>query len=173
LALNLDARGVESEGFISVVILLTQDGTPNKPDGEQVLLVFPGTTTSPFSINNTIPSISGSNLVSGSVSTTTPRNQLNTNLSTQPSALAYTLTIGDIVSGGAYGPSKLTMPYSSDSGFVEGDSANPINYMVILTSRRGTDVSVGSVEYVSLPSVNNLSITYDNNQYFMNFSINE
>lgn len=178
LNLNLDARGVENEGFISVVILLTQDGTPNKPDGEQVLLVFPGTSVAPFSHDNVIPSISGSNLVSGSVSTTTPRNQLNTSISTQPSAssaLEYTLKIGAVDSNGAYGPSELTMPFSSDSGFVEGGSANPINYMVILTTRRGTDIDTGSFQYVSLPSVNNLSISYDNNsnQYSANFTISE
>ena len=178
LNLKLDARGVENEGFISVVILLTQDGTPNRPDGEQVLLVFPGTSVAPFSHDNVIPSISGSNLVSGSVSTTTPRNQLNTSLSTQPSAssaLEYTLKIGAVDSNGKYLPSELTMPYSSDSGFVEGGSANPINYMVILTTRRGTDIDTGSFQYVSLPSVNNLSISYDNNsnQYSANFTISE
>ena len=174
LALNLDARGVEDEGFISVVILLTQDGTPSKPDGEQVLLVFPGTANAPFSHANTVPGNSGSNLVPGIVYTTTPRNQLNTSLSTQPSALEYSLKIGALGSNG-YGPSELTMPYSSDSGFVEGGSANPINYMVILTSRRGTDVNVGSFEYVSLPSVRGLSISYDTNtnQYSANFNINE
>ena len=177
LNLNLDARGVENEGFISVVILLTQDGTPNKPDGEQVLLVFPGT-SAPFSHDNVIPSTSGSNLVSGSVSTTTPRNQLNTSISTQPSAssaLEYTLKIGAPDNVGKYLPSELTMPFSSDSGFVEGGSANPINYMVILTTRRGTDIDTGSFQYVSLPSVNNLSISYDNNsnQYSANFTISE
>jgi hypothetical protein len=174
LNLNLDARGVENEGFISVVILLTQDGTPNKPDGEQVLLVFPGT-SAPFSHDNVIPSTSGSNLVSGSVSTTTPRNQLNTSISTQPSALEYTLKIGAPDNVGKYLPSELTMPLSSDSGFVEGGSANPINYMVILTTRRGTDIDTGSFQYVSLPSVNNLSISYDNNsnQYFADFTISE
>ena len=178
LNLKLDARGVENEGFISVVILLTQDGTPNRPDGEQVLLVFPGTSVAPFSHDNVIPSISGSNLVSGSVSTTMPRNQLNTSLSTQSSAssaLEYTLKIGAVDSNGKYLPSELTMPYSSDSGFVEGGSANPINYMVILTTRRGTDIDTGSFQYVSLPSVNNLSISYDNNsnQYSANFTISE
>jgi hypothetical protein len=113
--------------------------------------------------------------VSGSVSTTTPRNQSNTSLSTQPSSLQYSLKIGALGSDGAYGPSELTMPYSSDSGFVEGGSTNPINYMVILTSRRGTDVNVGSFVYVSLPSVSGLSISYDNNtnQYSANFNINE
>ena len=116
--------------------------------------------------------------MSGSVSTTTPRNQLNTSLSTQPSAssaLEYTLKIGAVDSNGKYLPSELTMPYSSDSGFVEGGSANPINYMVILTTRRGTDIDTGSFQYVSLPSVNNLSISYDNNsnQYSANFTISE
>ena len=116
--------------------------------------------------------------MSGSVSTTTPRNQLNTSISTQPSAssaLEYTLKIGAPDNVGKYLPSELTMPFSSDSGFVEGGSANPINYMVILTTRRGTDIDTGSFQYVSLPSVNNLSISYDNNsnQYSANFTISE
>ena len=43
LNILLDANGVEEEGFISVVMIIAQDGTENKPDGEAAILLFPDT----------------------------------------------------------------------------------------------------------------------------------
>ena len=306
LLLNLDAKGLEFEGFISAVVILTQDGTANKPEGEQALLIFPDfpdpTPTHPlhpFSFTNTVTGAGGAGtgdvrLAGGDIATSFPRNVTPSVLSTQTNS--YTLKIGTIspsfdagtwtnsnvaqlggsgaptlvgssdttnktgswsfsqatwvststnsdgtrtatytgstltsssftgpvtirttygvdadelpntnihfsiinpenqavifssvalLSGldhdsnkltgtiaaseyGRYGLSTLEMPSSQDSGFVGG---SPINYMVILTTRRGTDIAVGEFTYQALPSVRNVQIVTENGQHSVIFDI--
>ena len=158
LLLNLNANGLEDEGFISVVVILTQDGTDDKPEGEQVILVFPDT-GSTFSFAHSVvgggagidPRLGG-----GDSSTSVPRNLDYSVLSTDPSDNNYTLTVGTVDSDGRYGLSTLEMPPTSESGFVSGTI---VNYMVMLTTRRGTDIGVGEFTYEAIPSVQNVTIT--------------
>jgi hypothetical protein len=178
LLLNLNANGLEEEGFVSVVVILTQDGTPAKPDGEQALLIFPDPNTLPVDAsNNLFPNTVGTigigagdaRLAGGDTATSTPRNLTSSVLSTDPSNNTYTLTIGTPPElNGRYGLSRLRMPSTINSGFVD---SLPVNYMVILTTRRGTDIGVGEFTYKSIPSVSNVSITTTNGQYYVNFNL--
>ena len=172
---------METEGFISVVVILTQDGTAQKPDGEQALLIFPDPNPThplhPFSSNtfaNTVTGTSGAGtgdvrLAGGDSAVSVPKNVTPSVLSTDPNDNEYTLTIGTTGSGGRYGLSTLQMPSSANSGFVGG---SPVNYMVILTTRRGTDIGVGEFTYEALPSVQNVQIVTENGQYYVQFVIN-
>ena len=174
LLLNLNANGLEDEGFISVVVILTQDGTDSKPDGEQVFLVFPDTANAPFSFTNSVDTTtSGSGgdprLAGGDESTSAPRNITSTVLSTDPSDNTYVLTIGSVDGEtGRYGLSTLMMPSTSVSGFVD-DSV--VNYMVILTTRRGTDIGVGEFTYEAIPSVTNVYIDASGGEYYVHFTL--
>jgi hypothetical protein len=173
LLLNLNANGLETEGFISVVVILTQDGSDTKPEGEQALLIFPDSNNNhPFSFPNTV-STNGGHLVGGESATSVPRNDLQDDSSLSTQNYSYTLTIGTVETtgedAGRYGLSTLQMPSSEDSGFVDG---YPVNYMVILTTRRGTDIGVGEFTYEALPSVQNVEIVTIDGQYFVNFVIN-
>lgn len=191
LLLNLNANGLETEGFISAVVILTQDGTANKPEGEQALLIFPDFPDPspspthplhPFTFPNTVDGTGGAGdgdvrLAGGDSATSFPRNVTPSVLSTQTNS--YTLTIGTVetaesvvVTGGEvgrYGLSRLQMPSSANSGFVVG---SPVNYMVILTTRRGTDIGVGEFTYEDLPTIENVEIVTIGGQYFVNFVIN-
>jgi len=174
LLLNLNANGLEDEGFISVVVILTQDGSDSKPDGEQVFLVFPDTANSPFSFTNSVDTTtSGSGgdprLAGGDESTSAPRNIDNTVLSTDPSNNTYKLTIGSVdEETERYGLSTLAMPPTSVSGFVD-DSV--VNYMVILTTRRGTDIGVGEFTYEAIPSVTDVYIDASGGEYYVHFTL--
>ena len=187
LLLNLTANGLEEEGFISVVVILTQDGTANKPEGEQALLIFPDPNSNhPFSSTtfvNTIDGTSGAGagdvrLAGGDSATSVPKNVSPSVLSTDPNDNEYTLTIGTVetaesvvVTGGEvgrYGLSTLEMPSTANSGFVSGSI---VNYMVILTTRRGTDIGVGEFTYEALPSVQNVQIVTTGGQYYVQFNI--
>jgi hypothetical protein len=172
LLLNLNANGLEDEGFISVVIILTQDGTDDKPEGEQALLIFPPpyTAVSQYSYPNSVTGVPGAGsdprLAGGDYIYSTPINlsryvhDIQTN--------NYKLTIGTAGPNGRYGLSTLQMPTTEVSGFVSGSA---VNYMVILTTRRGTDIGVGEFTYQSTPSVSDVSITTTGGQYFVNFNI--
>jgi len=178
LLLNLNANGLEHEGFISVVVILTQDGTDEKPEGEQALLIFPDLSGNhplhPFSSTtfvNTVTGVSGVGagdvrLAGGESATSTPRNVDDSVLSTQTNS--YTLTIGTVGTNRRYGLSRLQMPPTSVSGFVSG---SPVNYMIILTTRRGTDIGVGEFTYQAVPSVSNVTISTINGQFFVDFVI--
>ena len=168
LLLNLDAKGLEVEGFISLVVVLTQDGTDAKPEGCEVLLQFPSAPTSsnPFLFPNTVGGAgSGSaNLVGAESSTVAPLNLVPTNLSTNVGN--YTLTIGSAGASGRYGLSSLTFP--AGSGFANGQETN---IMAILSSRRGTDIMVGSFTFASPPVASNVSVTTVNGQYVLSFNL--
>ena len=173
LNLVLNANGLEDEGFISVVIILTQDGRDSKPEGEQVFLVFPDPSGTAFSFNNSVnTAISGSGsdprLAGGDESTSAPKNISSTVLSTAPSNNTYVLKIGAVQSNGRYGLSTLAMPPTSVSGFVD-DSV--VNYMVILTTRRGTDIGVGEFIYKAIPLVQNVFIDASGGEYYVNFTL--
>jgi hypothetical protein len=43
--------------------------------------------------------------------------------------------------------------------------------MVILTTRRGTDIGVGEFTYEALPSVRNVQIVTENGQYRVKFDV--
>ena len=171
LLMNLNANGLEDEGFISVVVILTQDGTDDKPEGEQVVLIFPYT-GSTFSFDQAVVGGAAGNtdprLGGGDSATSVPINIDYTVLSTDPMDNDYTLTIGTTGSDGRYGLSTLEMPSTVNSGFVSGSI---VNYMVILTTRRGTDIGVGEFTYEALPSVQNVEIVTIDGQYFVNFDI--
>ena len=175
LLLNLNANGLEHEGFISVVVILTQDGTDEKPGGEQALVVFPDSNSNhPFSDDTFVNTIDGTSgvgagdirLAGGDSATSTPRNVDDSVLSTHNNN--YTLTIGTPGSDGRYGLSTLEMPPSSVSGFVSGVH---VNYMVILTTRRGTDIGVGHFTYETTPLVSNVQIVTQNGQYYVQFNM--
>ena len=172
LLLNLNAMGMEVEGIISLVVILTQDGTPSKPQGCEVLLQFPQTPTSsnPFSFPNVVGT-SGSgnaNLVGGESSTVAPLNLVPTGLSNNVGN--YTLTIGSVntsgTNDGRYSLSSLTFP--ANSGFENGEVSN---IMAILTTRRGTDIMVGSINFAAPPVASNVTITTTNGQYYVNFDL--
>jgi hypothetical protein len=177
LLLNLDAKGLEAEGFISLVLVLTQDGTDSNPGGSEVLLQFPASPSSyPFSFAPNVGTSTG-NLVAGTPYSATPLTESPTGFSTS-NATPYVLTIGSQPSGNTSAPnpnpngfslSSLTFPLSS--GF-ETDPANLVNVMAILTSRRGTDIMVGSFEYVMPPVASAVSITSNNGNYYVNFTLN-
>jgi hypothetical protein len=168
LLLNLNANGLEEEGFISVVVILTQDGTDAKPEGEQALLIFPNNNANhPFSFPNTVVA-GGGVLAGGDSATSAPRNELQPASSLSTHNNNYTLTIGTTGSDGRYGLSTLEMPSTANSGFVSG---SPVNYMVILTTRRGTDIGVGEFTYEALPTVQNVQIVTVNGQYYVEFNI--
>ena len=167
----LDANGLENEGFISVVIILAQDGTINKVDGEAVILLFPDTgTTSDYS-NNIAGNGSavGDPKLAGSESfTTTPRTLAGAVMGTHNSP--YTLTIGDInPTTGRYNNSTLKMPRSSDSGFTNGE----INIFIVVTTRRGTNFSALTASYSSPDVVSGATITQSGSNFLLNFSISK
>lgn len=189
LLLNLNANGLEVEGFISLVVVLTQDGTPSKPEGCEVLLQFPQVLNPTYlndpSNNNLnqflFPNIVGSagnvngnaNLVGGESSSAVPLNLVPTGLSNN--AGSYTLTIGSVIlpspqgpqpaNVGRYGYSSLTFP--ANSGFVNGEASN---IMAILTTRRGTDVMVGTFTFAAPPVASGVSVTSNApGQYVLNF----
>ena len=176
LLLSLNANGLETEGFISVVVILTQDGTASKPEGEQALLIFPDPNSShPFSFPNTIDGTSGAGagdvrLAGGDSATSAPRNLSSSVLSSQNSN--YTLTIGNVnTSGpndGRYADSQLEMPSTANSGFVANEI---VNYMVMVTTRRGTDIGVGSFTYQSPPAIQNVQIVNNNGAFYVEFVI--
>jgi len=176
LLMNLDAKGLEAEGFISLVLVLTQDGTDSNPGGSEVLLQFPASPSSqPFSFLNNVGTSTG-NLVAGTPYSAAPLTEAPTGLSNSMVG-PYILTIGDQPSGNTSSPnpnpngfslSSLTFP--SSSGFIT-DPANLVNIMAILTSRRGTDIMVGSFEYVMPPVASAISITSNNGNYFINFTL--
>jgi hypothetical protein len=173
LLLDLNAKGLEAEGFISLVIVLTQDGTADKPEGGEVLLQFPlsPTSSNPFLFpNETGGAGSGNdNLVGAESSTVAPLNLSPTGLSNNVGN--YTLTIGSVnVSGdnvGRYSLSSLTFPASS--GFVNGQQAN---IMAILSSRRGTDVTVGEFTFATPPVASAVSVSTSGGNYYINFTLN-
>ena len=183
LLLNLNANGLEAEGFISLVVVLTQDGTPNKPEGCEVLLQFPPAPNPTYlndpSYNNLnhflFPNVVGAagsgnaNLVGGESSSVAPLNLVPTGLSNNVGN--YTLTIGSVNTSGTnvgrYSLSSLTFP--AGSGFVNGQDSN---IMAILTTRRGTDIMVGSFNFAAPPVASNVSITTTNGQYYVNFNLN-
>jgi hypothetical protein len=176
LLLGLDANGLEDEGFISVMVILTQDGTASNPEGEHALLVFPDSGAS-FNYSNDISQTGGdARLVPGDPYNSNPRDIAEHSMSTH-NLNQYTLTIGTvettesvITTGGEvgrYGLSTLQMPSSENTGFVDGD----VNYMIILTTRRGVDIKTGTFTYQSLPSVENVQIVTENGQFFVQFDI--
>jgi hypothetical protein len=186
LLLNLNAMGLEAEGIISLVVVLTQDGTSSKPEGCEVLLQFPQAPNATYlnslinvpSNNNfnqfVFPNIVGSagsgnaNLVGGESSSVAPLNLVPTGLSNNVGN--YTLTIGSVNTSGAnigrYSLSSLTFP--ANSGFVNGQDSN---IMAILTTRRGTDIMVGSFNFAAPPVASNVTITTTNGQYYVNFNL--
>jgi hypothetical protein len=161
LLININVNGLEDEGLISVIFILAQDGTPDKPEGENVMLVFPdsGSTfshTAEVSPVSTDPSTAAadSRIIPGESLTTVPRNLSNTPISGHSNT--YKLTIGSVnQSTGRYGLSTLTMPPSVDSGFIAG---TVVNYMVIITNRTGSEVEVGEFMYENIPAVKNVKI---------------
>ena len=178
LLLNLDVKGLEAEGFISLVLILTQDGTDSNPGGSEVLLQFPASPSSsnPFSFSNIVGDASG-NLVAGTPYSAVPLNKSPTGFSTSQVS-PYILTIGSQSSGNTSTPnpnpngfslSSLTFP--TNSGFLVSPT-NLVNIMAILTSRRGTDIMVGSFEYVMPPVASAISITSNNGNYYVNFILN-
>ena len=178
LLLTLNANGLEDEGFISVVVVLTQDGTANNPEGEQALLVFPDTSANFIYTNALLGSGAGNppyRLTGGESAISAPRNLTSSSISTHNNN--YTLRIGTVGANKRFGHSALSMPPSAISGFVSSGSPssstyNPINYMVIATTRRGTDIEVGKFEYQSVPYISNVNVTTSNGQFFINFNAN-
>ena len=182
LLLNLDARGLETVGFISLVLILTQDGTPDKPEGVETILQFPAApSSSSYSSssnsflfpNNIVGSTPTENLLGGESSTVSPLSISPTGLSNPnpnpPSAIQYTLKIGSPTpAGGRYGWSSLTFPASNVSGFVDGQEAN---IMGILTTNRGTDIMVGSFIYSKVLTIQNVNISNQGGNYYVNFNV--
>ena len=182
LNFSLDANGLEDEGFISVVVIIGQDGTPDKVEGESVILVFPDTGAVSDYSNDVAGSGSASldsRLAGGEYYTSSPRSltgavMLSSNgtlvndIMVYPS-YTYTLTIGDVTTlGGRYANSSLKMPASSDSGFSDGQ----INMWILATTRRGTDFSALVATYSPPAIVRNLNITGSGDDFYANFDLN-
>jgi hypothetical protein len=192
IALNLNANGQENQGFISLVLILTQDGTPEKPSGVETILQFPSTPSSynPFAIQNITASGSppSANLIGGESSTVSPLNINPLGLSnptglpppgTTSSPALYTLTIGNQGSPTSVAPatgtlrywwSYLTLPPASQSGFQSGQE---INMMGILTTSKGTDIMIGSVMYYEPIVASGVSIIQDPNNglFYLQFTL--
>jgi hypothetical protein len=170
LNILLDANGVEEEGFISCVMILAQDGTENKPDGEAAILLFPDTGTTSDYTNNVAESGLGIDpkLAGGESFTTTPRTLDGAVMGTNSGE--YTLTIGDVNSTtGRFNKSTLKMPLSSVSGFTSGDE---INAFVLLTTRRGTNFATRTFTYTPPVIVQNLTISGSGSSFYANFDVN-
>ena len=159
----LDANGLEVEGFISVVILIGQDGTESNPGGEAVVLVFPDTgATSDYS--NVVAAPLDARLTAGESFTTTPTTITG---SVHESHTAdYTLTIGDINTTGRFNNSTLKMPPSSVSGFTDGAT---LNLWILATTRRGTNFSSLTATYTPPVVIRNLSISAIGDDFYANF----
>ena len=167
----LDANGLEVEGFTSVVVIIGQDGTESKPDGEAVVLVFPDTgATSDYS-----------NEVAGSGAVPlNPRLTAGESFTTTPTTITgavhgshtadYTLTIGDINTTGRYKNSTLKMPLSSVSGFTDGAT---LNLWILATTRRGTNFSSLTATYTPPVVISNLSISAIGDDFYANFIVEE
>lgn len=192
IALNLNANGQENQGFISLVLILTQDGTPENPSGVETILQFPTAPSSynPFVIQNITASGSppSANLIGGESSTVSPLNINPLGLS-NPTGLPppgitsspalYTLTIGNQGSPTSVAPatgtlrywwSYLTLPPASQSGFQSGQE---INMMGILTTSKGTDIMIGSVMYYEPIVASGVSIIQDPNNglFYLQFTL--
>jgi len=169
--LLLNANGLEEEGFISVVVIIGQDGTPDKVEGESVILVFPDSgATSDYTNNLAGSGVGNPRLAGGESSTSTPRSLTGAVMGTHGSpSPSYTLTIGDINSAtGRYNNSTLNMPHTSVSGFSDG----PINMWIMATTRRGTDFS-GLIATHSPPVVvSNVNMTQIGSDFHVNFDLN-
>ena len=154
----LDANGLEEEGFISVVVILAQDGTDTKPDGEAAILLFPDAGTTSNYTNNVAGSGSASldpRLAGGESFTTTPRTLTGAVMGTNSGE--YTLTIGDVNSStGRYNTSTLMMPLSSVSGFTSGEE---MNMFILVTTRRGTNFASRTFTHTPPVVVRNLTIS--------------
>ncbi len=154
----LDANGLEEEGFISVVVILAQDGTDTKPDGEAAILLFPDTGTTSDYTNNVAGSGSASldpRLAGGESFTTTPRTLDGAVMGTNSGE--YTLTIGDVNSTtGRYNTSTLKLPLSSVSGFTSGEE---MNMFILVTTRRGTNFATRTFTHTPPVVVRNLTIS--------------
>jgi len=170
--LLLNANGLEEEGFISVVIIIGQDGTPEKVEGESVILVFPDTgATSDYSNNLAGSAANNPRLAGGESSTATPRSLTGAVMGTHGSpSPSYTLTIGDInPTTGRYNNSTLKMPPTSVSGFSDG----PINMWIMATTRRGTDFSGLTATHSPPVVVSNVTITGSGSDFYVNFDLND
>jgi hypothetical protein len=170
--LLLNANGLEEEGFISVVIIIGQDGTPEKVEGESVILVFPDTgATSDYSNNLAGSGVGNPRLAAGESSTATPRSLTGAVMGTHGSpSPSYTLTIGGINSTtGRYNNSTLKMPPTSVSGFSDG----PINMWIMATTRRGTDFSGLTATHSPPVVVSNVNITQFGSDFYVNFDLND
>jgi hypothetical protein len=168
----LNANGLEEEGFISVVIIIGQDGTPDKVEGESVILVFPDSgATSDYTNNLAGSGVGNPRLAGGESSTSTPRSLTGAVMGTHGSpSPSYTLTIGDInPATGRYNNSTLKMPPTSVSGFSDG----PINMWIMATTRRGTDFSGLTATHSPPVVVSNVNITQFGSDFYVNFDLND
>ena len=173
LSLGLDANGLEDEGFISVLVILGQDGTQTKIEGEGVLLLFPDTGAN-FDISSAnllggLGSLPGDARLAANESYTTIPYNISSGQSTMSTGSGdYVLTIGGVNSvTGRYGNSTLKMPPTSTSNFSNGE----VNYMIAVTTRRGTNFGVGTFTYAPT-IVENINISQNGSDYFVNFNIN-
>jgi hypothetical protein len=165
----LDANGLEEEGFTSCVVILAQDGTESKPDGEAVVLVFPDTGAS-TNFSNDVAGHGAApldaRLTSGESFTTTPKTITGAVYGSHNAD--YTLTIGDTDNTtGRYKNSTLKMPASSVSDFTDGQ----VNLLIIVTNRRGCDYSAVTATYTPPSVVRNLNITATGGEYYANFDV--
>jgi len=168
----LNANGLEEEGFISVVVIIGQDGTPDKVEGESVILVFPDSgATSDYTNNLAGSGVGNPRLAGGESSTSTPRSLTGAVMGTHGSpSPSYTLTIGGIDSiTGRYNNSTLKMPPTSVSGFSDG----PINMWIMATTRRGTDFSGLTATHSPPVVVSNVNITQFGSDFYVNFDLND
>jgi hypothetical protein len=169
LNFTLNASGCEVEGFTSVVIIIGQDGTESKPDGEAVVLVFPDT----GAISDYSNDVAGSGaaplnprLTAGESFTTTPTTITGAVYGSHTAD--YTLTIGDINTTGRFNNSTLKMPPSSVSGFTDGAT---LNLWILATTRRGTNFSSLTATYTPPVVVRNLNITATGGDFYANFNV--
>jgi hypothetical protein len=170
LLLSANANGLEYEGFISLFVLLTQDGDPMKPEGEHMMHIFPSSGAS-FGYLNPVTTSGGAGadirLAAGDTHEASPVSISGHSTSTH--SASATLTMGALDTNGRFGVSTLRLPSSSVSGFKDGSI---VNYLLMATHRRGTDTAVGSFTYYAPVSVSGVpTITTSNGNYFVNFTL--
>ena len=170
LLLDINAKGLEHEGMISMLVILTQDGDSINPEGEHMMYLFPSSGASFEYINQvTITGGAGADLRLGAGDTYEASPVSISGHSTSTHSASATLTMGTLNTDGRFGLSTLRLPSSSVSGFKDGSVAN---YLLIATHRRGTDTAVGSFTYNAPVSVNGVpNITTNGGNYFLNFNL--
>ena len=159
IAMNLDARGDEIEGFSEILLFVTQDGTPSNPSGAQAIMMFPQPPNNANYDNKAgeTDALSTPNLGRGETSTVTTLNfaTLSGGIGSGNLNGTYTLKIGDSMSSlqlqnssrkSGFRTSTMSLP--AEANFLYGSSAPPLKVMAIAVTSRGLAIEQGEISAV-------------------------